>query len=804
MALEPTAEQKAAREVFAAGRDLALVAGAGTGKTSTLVLMGQSTHRRGLYVAFNKAIAEDAKKRFGPNVECRTAHSLAFQAVGRRYRERINRSARLPALQTARRLGIRQDLPVNSTRISVKHQARLVMGMVRRFCYTTDRQLMARHLELVNGLDAGGQDFVARELLPYAVRAWEDLGDPGGELRFEHDHYMKMWAMTSPVLGADFVLLDEAQDTNPVLEEVFLSQSAQRICVGDPAQQIYAWRAAKDVMSAFPAEHLELTQSFRFGPAIAAAANRWLGHAESRMRLAGCGPATSRTGPAAEVDAVLCRSNADAMREVIGFLDDGVPVALAGGGAALERIAQAATELQAGRRTSHPELFLFSSWGEVQEYTEQDSAGSDLKAIVQLVDSHGPEAILAAVKRLTPEEQARVTVSTAHKAKGREWDTVRIAGGFEAPPVDEDGTQLPLTLPEARLAYVAVTRARLHLDPEGLNWLDAYEKALSSGPAAGRRLIELSLTGQLKHPASPLSRFMKQHLPHARQVVGDYLACLPQVPYPVQPLDVAYPDFAALGHAIDYRLRLSLGQDMGAAVAYGVQALHPRVVELRGAPAPRVRTALHHAGLELLELIERHRNAGQALLDDEALSRLCFIAAYFEDVFRNGRLRRYSLLARTDERTTLQRLTDAVPAYVPADLAAQMRLAERPFRALRELPAAQRICGPDFTGSTDIGGADADFILGGLLLDCKATTRPRQLGEAEVYQLAGYLLLDYDDEYSIDRVGLYLSRQGHLVAWTVPDFLHRLGATLPLPELRSRLRDFLRAEAATTDARIPG
>ena len=65
---------------------------------------------------------------------------------------------------------------------------------------------------------------------------------PKGSLRFEHDHYMKMWAMTSPVLDGKFILLDEAQDTNPVLEEVFLAQDAQRVCVGDPAQQISGWR----------------------------------------------------------------------------------------------------------------------------------------------------------------------------------------------------------------------------------------------------------------------------------------------------------------------------------------------------------------------------------------------------------------------------------------------------------------------------------------------------------------------------------------------------------------------------------
>jgi excinuclease UvrABC helicase subunit UvrB len=58
MAIEPAAEQLAARDVFAAGHDLALVAGAGTGKTTALILMGATTRRPGLYMAFNKAIAD--------------------------------------------------------------------------------------------------------------------------------------------------------------------------------------------------------------------------------------------------------------------------------------------------------------------------------------------------------------------------------------------------------------------------------------------------------------------------------------------------------------------------------------------------------------------------------------------------------------------------------------------------------------------------------------------------------------------------------------------------------------------------
>ncbi|MFG2376940.1 UvrD-helicase domain-containing protein [Streptomyces sp. NPDC048504] len=127
------------------------------------------------------------------------------------------------------------------------------------------------------------------------------------------------------------MLLDEAQDTNPVLEEIFLTQDAQRVCVGDPAQQIYEWRHAKDIMSGFPGQRLELTQSFRFGPAIAEVANRWLRAAAAATQLTGHAGGASALGQVEVPDAVLCRGNADALAEVLRLLEEGVSVALAGG-----------------------------------------------------------------------------------------------------------------------------------------------------------------------------------------------------------------------------------------------------------------------------------------------------------------------------------------------------------------------------------------------------------------------------------------------------------------------------------------
>ena len=789
--MEPTAEQQQAREIFAAGRDLALMAGAGTGKTSTLVLMGQATRRRGLYVAFGRDNARDAQRRFGPNVQCSTAHGLAYRAGGHHYRERLD-APRMPSRKAAQLLRLDRELVADGKKITPGHQARLVLGMVKTFCYTADREIMAKHMEHVNGAEQQFQEELAKYLLPFARQAWLDLRSVRGHLRFEHDHYLKMWALTEPVLEADFVLLDEAQDTNPVLEEVFLAQQAQRVCVGDPAQQIYAWRFAQDVMTGFPAEHLHLTRSFRFGAQIAGAENRWLRHAESELELTGHGP-DSRVGDAPDAQAVLCRSNADAMREIMEYLERGVPVALAGGGKALEKIASAALELQAGRRTSYPELFLFTSWAEVREYVDHDKAGRDLKAIVDLVDTYGADTILCAVRNLSPEGSARVVVSTVHKAKGREWDSVRISAGFNAPGTDEDAIQFPLDPAEARLVYVAVTRAKRLLDAGSIAWIDAYESGQQStadGVVGGIPMIRLSLTGQLQFNASPVSRFMAAHLPGHRALSDDLAVQIARLPQPVQPFDVQRPDWAALGHAIDYRLRLSLGRPLGEAVTAGV-ALYGAPSLVGGAPAENVCRALRAAGEDLLAEIEQYLAAPTAG-DEARVSRLCFIAAHYESVFRRGQYPRHGLLAAAGPRTTLEDLVAAAPAYAVEDLAEQMRLAEPVFAPLRALPAQRRVCGPVFAGSADLGGADADFILDGALIDCKAATRPRKLGREEVYQLAGYLLLDYEDRYGIDRLALYLSRQGALITWSAEEFLQRLGSTAPLGRLREQFRSHLR------------
>ncbi|MEV6781194.1 UvrD-helicase domain-containing protein [Streptomyces sp. NPDC051098] len=481
--MNPTDEQTAAADAFRAGDHLALQAGAGTGKTSTLVLLATTTQRRGRYIAFNKSISQHAATRFPSTVACKTAHSLAYAAIGHRYRGRLN-GPRQAVWKTGMALGITQAVRIGDRHVTHKALSHAVLRTVTRYCHSADRTLSRHHVPPLRGLeDKDLHTQLAHIVLPFAHKAWADLQRPDdGVVRFDHDHYLKLWALTDPTIEADFLLLDEAQDTNPVLEHVFTAQRAhsQLVMVGDSAQAIYGWRGARDVMTGFDGHTLTLSQSFRFGPSLAEEANRWLTLADAPIRLTGTAAVPTELAPVDRPDAVLCRTNIGAMTEVMAHLGAGYRVGLAGGGEGLRSLATAARDLKEGARTWHPELLLFASWGELQEYAEHDPSGADLKPFVDLIDQYGPEVVLAAVDQLTPETHADVTISTAHRAKGREWARVRIAGDFTR-PTDADQPDAkghpapgPIDDSEARLAYVAVTRTRNCLDLGGLSWINDH------------------------------------------------------------------------------------------------------------------------------------------------------------------------------------------------------------------------------------------------------------------------------------------------------------------------------------------
>jgi hypothetical protein len=479
----PTGQQTVILDAARTGAGLVIEAGAGTGKTTTLKMAAQVTRGRCLYVAYNKAIADDARGSFPSGTHCSTAHSLAFQSVGRRFSHRLN-SPRLPSREVARKLRIPAVVDLGANALTNVKVARVVMDTVARFCHSSDVDIYTTHVPDLPGLTPESATALRMEVVPLARHAWQDLTDPDGALRFTHDVYLKMWALGHPVLPYGTVFLDEAQDANPVIADVVMRQEVQRILVGDRSQAIYGWRGAVDAMDDFlatGAQRFALTRSWRFGQAIADEANTWLDLLDAPLRLTGNPDRASTLEGLEHADAILCRTNAGAIAHVITALDAGKTAAMVGGGKEIRMLAEACRDLRAGRGTSHPELMAFNTWSEVLEYVEHDAGGSDLKVFVKLIESRGPIEIIRVVDQLSAEPDAQVVVSTAHKAKGREWPTVRLADDFGV-YVDEAGAIIPA---EVMLRYVAGTRAQNTLDtgqPQPGGLFDAPDEVVHRTP----------------------------------------------------------------------------------------------------------------------------------------------------------------------------------------------------------------------------------------------------------------------------------------------------------------------------------
>lgn len=305
----------------------------------------------------------------------------------------------------------------------------------------------------------------------------------------------------------------------------------------------------------------------------------------------------------------------------------------------------------------------------------------------------------------------------------------------------------------------------------------------------------MSLTSQLKNPDSVIRSFMSEvfHVPGGmadrwrKRRPNDSLGTCVRAP------DGVHPPYSILGQAIDHRLRFSMASaiEPTESVRQGMQiAMGP------GSDAVKqwVRVVEALCG-ELAKLLQEHQpwNRDQPIglpaAVEERLMRMCYVMSLFEALYRNPSAKLpESWMPGDGGAVELDTLLNSVPDYCISDLTAQIRLAGNGLEVLRSLTTPQEVLhGPTFIGSPHVGGADADLIAGGTLIDIKSSSRASSVGRAEFYQLLGYVLLDYDDAYGITHAGFYLSRYGACITWEVDRLLEALGAGAALGDLRHEL-----------------
>lgn len=203
---------------------LAVDAFAGTGKTTTLVQYAVARpQQRILYIAFNKSVAAEAKDRFPSNVDCKTTHSLAFATVGRKYADQLGN---VPAFVVAEAFGC------------APRQAKAALETVNSWLCSTDVHIGVAHVDpetVPNPLDRP-------KVVELANQIWTQMQHPQRrDIKMSHDGYLKLWVMQKPTLRYDIILLDEAQDTNPITLALVMAQRAHAkiVLVGDRHQLLY-------------------------------------------------------------------------------------------------------------------------------------------------------------------------------------------------------------------------------------------------------------------------------------------------------------------------------------------------------------------------------------------------------------------------------------------------------------------------------------------------------------------------------------------------------------------------------------
>jgi hypothetical protein len=500
---DPTPEQVAVIEAALTGDDLKCVAYAGAGKTSTLVLVAEAlAPRRGVYLAFNRVTADEAHARFPRNVECRTGHSFAYQATNAsRFRTKLN--ARIYPSLIASLLGLPDDGAYGRTQMNL---VRAIQATLREFMQSAATEILvdhvpAKHLAAFKPGDDDTEDFRAfrREarngfvalVVEAAQRLWVlQIDERREDVPMTHDHYLKLWHLSGATLPCEFLLVDEAQDLNPVMLAIIQAQPAQKIWVGDPHQQIYAWRGAVNAMETVAARERHITQSFRWGNEVARVANAILamkgplahpvrGFEKKATVLGSIDPTQPVT--------IISRGNARLFAAAIESVTAGLKLSVVGSLKGPIDLMESAYALSRGNlhAITDPEIKVYQTWEELKAAAEDDHG---LDQVVKQVDRYGDQipGICDTLRRAgeVAENRADVVLTTAHKAKGREWAQVQLAGDF--------GSHLaylrrgePLRVEELNILYVAATRAigRIELNAAAEELMDGelVRAALTEG-----------------------------------------------------------------------------------------------------------------------------------------------------------------------------------------------------------------------------------------------------------------------------------------------------------------------------------
>lgn len=523
----PTPEQRDILDTFATGADMVIIAGAGTGKTSTISMLADALYEqdrtaRGVYLAFNKAIATEVKSKFFyGNVDASTIHSLAFRGArnlphlaplldkigGRNGAVPLRVSERPKVFGVPNGIIVLRDpdAPMHPDNNPMLHRVagttavRAALDAITKWCQSADTEVLPKHVILKkNQVSEDARPQYRDAVAALARRIWDqDIMSPAGRLNFAHDYYLKAWTLTKPDICKQLgirdrravLFFDEAQDSRPCITDLVMNQRGkmQIVLCGDSSQAIYRFTGCQDAMKGFKETEnvtpLTLSKTFRFGTDIACVANQILSTIDgSDIRIIPDYRINSTvTGFTNDLpDAIICRNNSTVIENMLELLDSGKKVFCSANTQVIMDIANDYMRLVSGDRPRNGSMKQFSSVEAVSAYlrtrsameSEALSTGNEelldeielddaLVSTLRAVRKFGAVNVIRGIRGLErTDKTADVVLSTIHKSKGQQWDSVHVA--WDVSGISQAKNPLQIK-DELMLLYVAVTRAKVRL-----------------------------------------------------------------------------------------------------------------------------------------------------------------------------------------------------------------------------------------------------------------------------------------------------------------------------------------------------
>ena len=478
--MKTTKQQKDILEAVKQYKTIKINAFAGTGKTTTLKLIANEyPNKRILYLAFNSSIKNEASAIFPQNTFVKTTHGLAFSAIKK------NTSIDLNNLVNYRAIDISKEFEITY------NQAIGTLKIFENFCNSNRDEITKTDIE----------HQTAKKMFDYMLI---------NKLKPTHGFYLKYYHLllkTDQIsqFNYDIIMLDEAQDTNEVTLGIFEAlKSKVKIYVGDEHQQIYSFRGSKNALNKIQSDKkLYLSCSFRFNSTIANYANRLLSTFKNEeVSIDTQDDETSQI----DTHGYISRTNATLISIIAERIEKRKPfVTVRDPQEIFSLTSEVHYFLNDDKKNIKRNRFLkdFNDEDELIEYAKEVE-DYELKSALKVAKEYkerifefqevSQKFYKAWQNRTSNGFEARIKeilfLTTAHTAKGLEWDSVTVADDFtdfadlivdfgcdSLKEFKEEQNYMPNQelLDEFNLFYVAITRAKKSLikDSENFHYLMA-------------------------------------------------------------------------------------------------------------------------------------------------------------------------------------------------------------------------------------------------------------------------------------------------------------------------------------------